>query len=489
MEFNQFVWSLYLDSEYGQKVLERCKNFQNAKMDGRYQLPFFGMPPNESILEIPTESDDLFWDEICKTRREIKKLKIQDIDTATQAFFGMISGKGEELLHQITPITIGLHLEYPDFFVPYGFQKNYLYLEKIAEKFGIELPKLPAKKDLQGRMEIYGKINQAFYDFRILYQLESAEMCAFLYDFALRFLDKSDSDDLPAPSQAWLLTGSRFGSDDFESLENSDKTSRDRWQAHIDTRRGDIMVMYIASPYCRIHSIWRAITDGFIDPFFFFNTTAWITNPERTKSISIKEIKNHPVLGQNKYVLANLQGPSGKALKSQDYDAILEMLQAKGQDISALPRLPKISFVPLEKLKNERDVEIELVEPLLEKIGCKQKDWKRQLAVKMGRGERVYPDYVFDLRGKAREETVSMVLEVKYTLSRDRDVREAYAQMRSYATRLQAKIAVLAAREGIWIFESKDGNFQFEKREHWNWDELTEHSILNGVRKKIGRSK
>jgi hypothetical protein len=486
MVFNQFVWGLYLESIRGEQVLNRCANFQNAKTDGRYSADCFGMYLDEPIPVEIDEDDDQYWIQISETQKEIKKLQVKDIDSATEAFYKIVAGRGEELLASIAPITIGLHLEYPEFFVPYGFREFYLYLEKIAEIFEIELPKLPAKKDVQARMEIYGKINRAFYDFRTFYQIDPVGMCAFLYDFALEFLDEGNL-DLPAPSQAWLLTGSRFGDEDFEFLEASDETSSSRWQTHLDTRRGDIMVMYVASPHSQVHSIWRATTDGFIDPFFFFNTTAWIASPIRTKPIKIKEIKDHPVLGQNKYVLANLQGPSGKALKSQDYDAILEILQAKGQDVSVFPKLPKISFIPLENLKSERDVEMKLVEPFLEKLGFKQKDWTRQLPVKMGRGERVYPDYVFDLRGKSREETVSMVLETKYTLSRERDVREAYAQMRSYATRLQAKIAVLAAREGIWIFETKDGNFQFEKREHWNWDQLTAHSVLNSVRKKIGK--
>jgi hypothetical protein len=433
------------------------------------------------------ENDEQFWLAVCEFRKQIKKKKIRDIDSANHAYRELIAGRGEDLLNWIAPITIGLHLEYPDFFMPYGFILAYLYLDKIAELFEIELPKIPSKNDIQARMEHYADINRALYDFRILHSLNPAEMCAFLYNFALQFIEDDES-DLPAPSQVWLLIGSANGTEDYDFLESVDKESSSHWQINLETRRGDILVMYVASPHSLIHSIWRATTDGFVDPFFYFYTMGYIARPIKTKPISFKEMKTHKALGQNKYVLANLQGASGKALSSQDYNAILELLKVKGQNVSKLPQLPRISFVSLEELDNERAVEEKLVEPFLKSVGYTETDWKRQLSVKMGRGERYYPDYVFGLRGKTREESVTMVLEAKFSLSRERDVRDAYLQMRTYATRLQAKIAMLAAREGIWVFLADEGNFQFEKREHWNWDELKEHVTLNAVRKKIGKT-
>lgn|GEM_PF-6541460 len=61
--------------------------------------------------------------------------------------------------------------------------------------------------------------------------------------------------------------------------------------------------------------------------------------------------------------------------------------------IKLLPKLENIEIQTIE-IKNERDVEIYLLEPLLEKLGYSQQDWKRQLKVRMGRREKIIPDYV-----------------------------------------------------------------------------------------------
>lgn len=50
-------------------------------------------------------------------------------------------------------------------------------------------------------------------------------------------------------------------------------------------------------------------------------------------------------------------------------------------------------YIDLPILKNEKDVEKNLLEPLLIKIGYKKDDWIRQMKIRMGRGHRIYPDY------------------------------------------------------------------------------------------------
>ena len=56
----------------------------------------------------------------------------------------------------------------------------------------------------------------------------------------------------------------------------------------------------------------------------------------------------------------------------------------------------------LSALGNQRDVKVQLVDPLLRRAGLESGDWVRQLAVRMGRGERVYPDYAIGVSGTAR---------------------------------------------------------------------------------------
>jgi hypothetical protein len=466
-------------------------DFEKCKTDSSYLERFFGVgekpepyePDDESQKIIQAVYDFVSRFEICRPEdavavyeklvNENLSVKFEDedyvLDAATLAF-------------DVQLISTGLHLAHPEYFLPYGFVTIFDMLLEIANSFPLSIPPVPKKGDFEGKALYYNLINQSFQEFRKTYDLSSSEMCAFLYDFALAF---TNDPELPEPSKVWLHLGS--ANPDFENLEDANETSTSHWGGNRETKVGDIVVMYIVSPYSRIHSIWRAITDGFVDPFFHFHHNVWIGHPIKTVSISFQELASHKLLSQNSYVKARLQGPSGKPLKVEEYEAILEMMAAKGQDISILPRIPHTSFVPSDELENERDVELKLVEPFLEKLGYTAKDWQRQMPIRMGRGERNYPDYVFGAKQKRGEESAVMVLETKHSLSREKDLREAYFQMRSYALRLQAQKAVLAAREGIWLFLAQKGNFSFERHNKYNWLELSNPDILHNIRQLIGK--
>ena len=265
-------------------------------------------------------------------------------------------------------------------------------------------------------------------------------MCAFLYDFAPRFLVENEG-ELPEPSKVWLITGDTGGNGDFEWLEEAvgDAASASHWQGNINTRRGDVLLVYCVSPRSYIHSVWRAVTDGFVDPFFYYHSTVWIGQPIKTMPVTFKEMKADPLLSQKGEIKAHLQGPSGKPFTLEEYDAVLAIMESKGQDIIQLPRPPIVSFLPSTELVNERDVEVTLIEPLLSRLGYTEKDWLRQLPLRMGRGERIYPDYVFGAKTVRGEESAEMVLEAKFTVGSEKALRETYLQAVSYAYRLRAK--------------------------------------------------
>jgi hypothetical protein len=311
-------------------------------------------------------------------------------------------------------------------------------------------------------------------------------MCAFLYDFAPRFLEEED-EVLPEPSKVWLVTGGTGGNGDFEWLETAveDEGAVDFWQGNLDTRRGDILLMYCVSPYSYIHSIWRAITDGFVDPFFHYHSTVWIGHPIKTVPVTFKEMKAHPLLSQKGAIKAHLQGPSGKPFTLEEYEAILDIMKSKGQDVSALSRPRAVSFLTSTELTNERDVETELVEPLLLRLGYTPSDWLRQMPLRMGRGERIYPDYVFGADTARGEERAEMVLEAKFSIGSQRDLQEAYLQAVSYAYRLRAKKAVLASREGLWVFSQKRGSFALAQVTHYTWDALQHPDALHSLRRHL----
>jgi hypothetical protein len=379
-------------------------NFEKCKTDSSYLETFFGVgekpepydPDDESVKIIQAVYDFAHQFEVSslehavsiyeKLVSETLTVKLEDDDYSLDA---------ANLAFDVQLVSMGLHLAHPEYFLPYGFVKVFDMLLDIANNFPLSIPTIPKKGDIEGKALYYNLINQTFQEFRKTYELSPHEMCAFLYNFALEF---TKDPELPEPSRVWLHSGS--ADPDFETLEAADETSTSHWGGNLETRVGDIVVMYVVSPYSRIHSIWRAISNGFVDPFFRFHHTVWIGHPIKTVPISFQEITSHPRLSQNAYVKARLQGPSGKPLKVEEYQAILEMMAAKGQDISILPRIPHTSFIRSDEFENERDVEIKLVEPLIEKLGYKSSDWIRQMPIRMGSGERNYPDYVFGAKQK-----------------------------------------------------------------------------------------
>ena len=249
-------------------------------------------------------------------------------------------------------------------------------------------------------------------------------------------------------------------------------------------------MLYLVSPRKAIDSIWRACTDGYVDPFFHYHGTVWICGQIKTARVNFSEIRGDALLSQKPAVRACFFGPSGKAsFTVEEYEAILAIMKSKGQDLSVLPRIPASDYLPSVELQTERDVEENLIEPfLLERLGFKKGDWVRQMPVKMGRGERNYPDYAFGAIPKRGEESAKMILESKFQLSAQSEFKEAFYQTKSYALRLQAKIMAMAAKEGVWVFPPDNGNFDIKKFVHKSWGKLNHPDHFHEILQLIGRN-
>ena len=494
MQFNAFVWELYKESKESQKVLDSWSQLSTQK-DGPFPASFFGVLEPDPQTPLDEEGASV----VRAARDYVRGVEVNSLEDASTVYEKMVrSGlpivwpdgeadifDAERIAASIYEVSLGLHLAQPDYFIPYGFTSVFNILERVGETFNLPLPPIPGKRDKEGRALLYSHINEAFQEFRKRYNLSVIEMCAFLYDFALHTTEDYKG-ELPAPSKVWLITGGTGNNGDFEWLEAADENSTSFWQGNVDTRRGDVLLMYCVSPHSRIHSIWRAMTDGFIDPFFHYHSTIDICNPIKTAPVTFKDMKTDPLLSQKGAIKAHLQGPSGKPFTLEEYEAILDIMAAKGQDISNLPKPQRVSYLPSDKLQNERDVEVELIEPLLERLGYTSDDWLRQMRLRMGRDKHVYPDYAFGAVQKRGEESAAMVLEAKFSISTNKELQEAYFQVRSYALRLQTKVAVLAAREGVWVFPRKRGGFGLEHHTHHTWDDLTHpdvfHELSNLIR-------
>ena len=244
---------------------------------------------------------------------------------------------------------------------------------------------------------------------------------------------------------------------------------------------GDIMLLYEVKPIGAIQSVWRCISKGQSDPFEYYIDRVWVSKMIRVPPVTIQDLRENPVWKEKGLVKASMQGVAETPCTKDEYDSFLEMLDAKGFDVSTLPRLAYTGLPSDVELNVEKDVEEKLLEPLLKKLGYSEKNWVRQLPVRMGRGERNYPDYALFPKGTKGEETAQFLWEAKFTISNKRQLQDAFLQAKSYAMRLQSNGFGLVAKEGIWISLAKD-SFLFGKIQAYSWMELESPDAFSEVK-------
>jgi len=510
MKFNSYIWEIYKRSKQGQETIRRFKNLKPKKFQRELATDDFEDYTVEIhekyVKEIGAETIHFHITTLVKDYAS--KYKFKNFEKAANFYESIVSegipliaknrkGKLVELCdfggqespndfyNCVESISFGLYFAHPEYFTPYRFRTKFHIFQEICQEFNIPIPAIPGKYNKNERSLYYIKINQSLFEFRIMYGLSPYEMRAFLDDFAPNFIKDIQDEELPAPSKVWLITANPVC--DFDIIDNAKKDTVSCWGGNFYTRRGDLLLMYEPSPRSCIQSIWRATTDGFIDPFFHWHATIWIGSPIKTAPVTFKDMKEHPLLSQKGAIKGHLQGTSGKPFSVEEYQAILDIMKRKGQDISLLPKIDIIDYLPSIELEDERTVEVNLIEPFLKKLGFRENDWVRQMPIKMGRGERNYPDYVFGANPKRGEESAKMVLESKFQLSTHRELTDAYYQAKSYALRLQAKTMLLASKEGLWLFRREKDTFDINNSIHKNWNELNHPDVFHEVVLIIGK--
>lgn len=491
MQLNQFIWNNYKESKAGQEVI---KLFEEGTFEDILQFVFTDKR-NWNMT-------DLYSEELSKLAKvTIDPNPVLSDDDNVKYFFNLLEEFGfpeleneeiigytypdqkMEIINRIEIISLWLFLTHPNLFVPYLFKNRLSDLFKIADNFNIELPEIPLRKEKDKRIAYYFSFCEIFKNFGKENNLNPYELCAFLYDFAPKFLGR-ESEILPEPTNIWLCGGAK---DDYPFLLNASSENIYSWQGNEDTKKGDIIVMYCLSPRSNIEFICRAVNDGIRDPFFHYYGSISVGHIQKVEPIHISELKSDEHFKELPIVRKNLQGVNGTQINNEDYQRILKILSEKGQDISILPKLSSVDFKPNSDCKNEREVEIKIVEPFLNQIGYTESDWIRQLPVRMGRGERNYPDYVFFAETKKGYEKAKMLLETKFIIKSNRELEETFQQAHSYALRLSSEIIVISDKDYFWIYLRESGSFDRTKYIKHNWQELNNADIFNKIKKIIGK--
>jgi len=358
MQFNSYIWDLYKQSEQGKEVIE---SFNPDNIDLFFESDeaidfLIQIIGKNNIIEFLEKNKNKEWLNILLLNiKDILRKKINSIDDAYQ-FFHDITENGinifgnynlfdegwdiDAIFGQISELSTILYLTLPEFFIPYNFICEYNVLMSVFELFGIQQPAIPRRKDIAGRTTIYMEICKILYEFRTIHNLSPQELCAFLYDFAPSCLEEN-RDELPQATRVWFCGGGKNNNGDFEHLDDADDDEETFWQGNIDTRRGDIVVMYCLSPRSYIHSIWRATTDGFVDPLFYYYQMINIGKHIKTVHISQKELKQNIIFSMNPLVRSNMQGINGFGIKYEEYEELLRMMEEKGRTQACCRELKK----------------------------------------------------------------------------------------------------------------------------------------------------
>lgn len=379
------------------------------------------------------------------------------INSALKTFFDLFINSGNDTPKEVFSYFSGsvayfttfLSVELPELFIPYYFKYNFNIFEKIAQEFDINIPELPPKKDYLGRFFYYGEICKSLYDFREAHNMSPYELCAFLYDFAPKYVGGIDSyiiKDIPVAKSAYFIGGSK---DDAFLSEDEDVITP--WQCNPDTMAGDAIVMYLKSPISAIDSVWRSVSVGFNDPFFYYYRCTYIANPQKINRVYQKTLKRDPVFKELPIVKKNMQGINGVELFPSVYNHLLNIAKSN---------LPRLEFTINNNdmvLSSEEDMENKLIKPFLKELGYNESDYRQQLRIEIGNhNHALIPDFVIHPIVSKGHQSDDFLIEAKLSIPSNKILEETKTQSRGYAKLLNAKYSIIAAKEGIWIMDSFD---------------------------------
>lgn len=354
---------------------------------------------------------------------------------------------------------------------------------------GIEVPPIPPQSKAKERCHFFLDLCEKIDQFRMENELSKPEVCALLYGYAVHLTERPlvsvKKEDLPAPTRIWLTGASK---EDYKSALNEETSI---WAGNEETRRGDIVIIYALNPHSHIHSVWRAVEDGNINPFNYYCNRITVSQKIEVPHVTSKELKEDEYMKNVSIVRKNLQGINGWELTIEDYNRLLFMFKQKGFDTSCLPAIERPELNLDVELKVEKDVEEKLLIPLLEKLGYESNsDWSRQVVVKLGRKEKYIPDFVFFPKELSSSQvSAPFVIEAKYDMYNSSELRKAFDQGVSYARPLGSTFMGICDKKSLRIYkQSSQGLFSTSDIVFDDyWSSLQKPEVFNKLQKLIGK--
>ena len=510
---NKNIWNLYKNTEKGKEVIALFTfDSNNDNLETKEKEIF--QKYNEYLGGLSVE--DYFLDYCFLTFDSIvaDKLFLEENENASEYFIRLIDtleisfveeNVNGELVRKASERPIIFRKDYKTFcgilseislilyfhsdllFFPILFRERFDVFMKILDVLDIPMPELPAKSDKRGRLLLYNELNKNITKFAEDNELTREETCACVYDFAFMLLEEEKNQtEIPEPTNIWLTGGSK---EDYKTfLENPVESVKSVWTCNENTKRGDIIIMYVRSPYSCIQSIWRADIDGVYTPFGYYNSRARVTKGIVVPHVSLTEFKADSYFSKLPITRKNFQGVNGVQFSATDYKELQRLLIEKGFDISVLPQLYKPDLEIDGQLKNEKDVEEKLLIPLLDKLEYSETDWARQLSQKAGRKEKAIPDFVFLPKGELHFQNAPLVIEAKFDMGSNRERTKSYNQALSYARLMKSAIFGICDRDRLIIYKEKNGYFdRFNPTFEKHWQNINDAETFRQLKLLIGK--
>lgn len=489
---NTKLWNMYKGSDEGQKLLDL---FNPEPEDIGFYLEKVFEYAHDVNKELPLEVsfghfDHIFWnihlldanqyhiskDDITRedfeafiTELELMCLQLNEEEDSLELSDDIYIRKDDHRAKASLMYAASLALYYyHSFFKPMLYPNRFDVFQRKCTAIGIDLPPIPRSNNYAEYLMYYYDICVAINQFQTDNGMTDAEVCACLYGCSELFVDDDEkASELPRPVNVWFTGASKEDYVELEKMENSEHI----WACNERTRRGDIVVIYCKSPHSFIHSIWRASSEGIFNPFDYYHCRTLVSEGIKIPQISYNELKEHPYFSNLPIIRKNLQGLNGVELTSKDYTELLKLIESKGGDISALPKLFEKSVEVAHELKIEKDVEEKLLIPLLDKLGYNHNDWTRQASQKAGRNLKAIPDFVFFPKGQEHFQNAPFLIEAKFDMSSIRELKNAFEQAASYSRMMQCKLMGICDKERLILYKlSSSGAWDQSKpifENHW----------------------
>lgn len=519
-KISKTTWNRYKESAEGKEVIELFERIQSREstaeeileISQRFDPQYFN---NAGKKELSLLNDNLnfFLDDLEQllSHDDIKFEKGEDfvnfycdyldsfaVDEENNPMEEIPQSYYKGILDNNLLMSLALYAYLPAFFIPNFFVMQFAFLKKFAEKYEIDLPKIPNRSDYRGRCLYYIDICIAIVNFAVKNGIEDpAEICSFIYGCELPVIkdecEAEFSKPMPTvPEQAWILVGN-YG-------EGEKNMKHGFWQANELTCKGDIMLFYEKSPVKKLNSVWVALEDGFKDPFFHYYSHTYIGNKieiPADKALTFEDFKNNDYFkkenrgSEGNFVSKNFQDVSGWAVTSEDYSEIKRMLDAKGFDTSVLPSLYEPKVMAGVEIIHEKDVSWKLLVPRLEEMGWKYKeDFFDEVEFPAGRGTTGHeldkrPDFCLHLSGEDSDKEAQVVIEVKLNMKNNQEIKANYDQGLSYAKWGNARVLVICDKNQIRVYERNKKNqfVSFDKpTARFRWEDMQDLDKYNELK-------